>query len=117
MWFFLTLPPDGDPAAVETRLLAELQRVVDEGIDEAELTKARNILLADFWRDMATIDGKAAELGRFEVFHGDYEKLFVLPEALDAVTSDDLVRVAAAAFRTSNMTVGVLRSPETGDEE
>ena len=41
---------------------------------DTELAKARNIALADFWRDMSTIDGKASQLGNFEVFLGDYEK-------------------------------------------
>ena len=47
-----------------------------EGVSEEELAKARNIVLADFWRGLATINGKAAALGNYEVFHGDYEKLF-----------------------------------------
>lgn len=111
-YFYLTLPPGGDPAAVERRVLDELWRVADSGVTEAELTKARNIMLADHWRELATIAGKAEMLGQYEVFHGDYEKLFELPEALDAVTADDLRAVAATVFRTHNMTVGVLRAPE-----
>jgi len=69
-------------------------------------------MLADHWRGLATIAGKAEMLGQYEVFHGDYEKLFDLPEELDAVTADDLRAVAATVFRTRNMTVGVLRAPE-----
>jgi len=111
-YFYLTLPPGGDPAAVERRVLDELWRVADHGVTEAELTKARNIMLADHWRELATIAGKAEMLGQYEVFHGDYEKLFDLPEALDAVTADDLRAVAATVFRARNMTVGVLRTPE-----
>jgi len=111
-YFYLTLPPGGDPAAVERRVLDELWRVADHGVTEAELTKARNIMLADHWRELATIAGKAEMLGQYEVFHGDYEKLFDLPEALAAVTADDLRAVAATVFHTHNMTVGVLRAPE-----
>jgi len=116
-YFYLTLPPDGSPAAVERRVLEELQRAAKEGVSEAELAKARNIMLADHWRDLATIAGKAEMLGRYAVFHGDYEKLFALPEALDAVTTDDLRSIAATVFRTRNMTVGVLRAPEAGVAE
>jgi zinc protease len=111
-YFYLTLPPDGDLAGVERRVLEELQRVAAEGVTDAELTKARNIALAAFWRGLATIDGKAEMLGRYEVFHGDYEKLFGLPEALAAVSADDLRAVAAKVFRPDNMTVGALRTAE-----
>ena len=111
-YFYLTLPPGGDPAVVERRVLAELLRAADDGVTDAELAKARNIMLADYWRGLATIDGKAEILGQYEVFHGNYEKLFNLPAALEAVTTNDLRHVAAKVFRARNMTVGVLRSAE-----
>jgi zinc protease len=59
VYFYLTLPPNADIAAVESRLLDELDRIVNEGISAAELEKARNIMIADYWRGLATIDGKA----------------------------------------------------------
>ena len=113
-YFYLTLPPGADVAAVEARLLEELQRVATDGVTAAELRKARNIVLADFWRGLATINGKAAALGNYEVFTGSYENLFSLPEVVSAITAADLRAVAARVFRRDNMTVGVLRAP--GDD-
>jgi zinc protease len=110
-YFYLTLPPGGDPIELERRMLAELTRVAVEGVTDAELSKARNIVLADFWRDLATIDGKASALGNYDVFHGNYEKLFRLPVEMESVTIEDLRAVAAKVFRINNMTVGVLRAP------
>jgi zinc protease len=111
-YFYLTLPPGGDPAHVEQLVIEELRRVATDGVTEAELAKARNIVLADFWRGLATIDGKAAALGRHEVFLGDFEKLFSVPDDVTAITADNLRDVAAKVFRVNNMTVGVLRAPE-----
>jgi len=111
VYFLLTLPPGGDPAVVEARILEELRRVAKDGVSDAEIAKARNIILADFWRGLATINGKAAAIGEYEVFHGNYEALFNLPDAIEAVTADDLRDVAASVFRANNMTVGVLRAP------
>ena len=97
-------------------VLAALEAVVQEGVTESELDKARNIMLADFWRGMATIDGKASALGDFEVFHGSYERLFDRSDAVDAMTVEDLQAAAADVFRIDNATIGVLRSPpETGE--
>lgn len=107
-YFYLTLPPGGDAALVERRMLEELQRVIDEGVTEAELAKAKNIVMADFWRSLSTINGKASALGRFEVFAGDYELLFSQPEKMAAISVDDL-QAAASIFRADNMTVGVLQ--------
>jgi zinc protease len=111
-WFFLTLHPGGDPAVVEQRLLEELRRVIDEGVTAEELEKARNIALADFWRGLSTISGKAAALGNYEVFHGDYETLFTRPDAIGAVTPDAARSVALKIFSPANMTVGVVRGPD-----
>ncbi|MBT8088350.1 MAG: insulinase family protein, partial [Gammaproteobacteria bacterium] len=77
---------------------------------------AQNIVLADFWRGLATIDGKARALGRFEVFTGSYENLFLQPEEVRAVSVEEIRAVAKDVFQHRNMTVGVLRSPgNTGE--
>ena len=112
VYFYLTLPPGGDLAATEARLLDELRRVADEGVTAAELEKARNLRLASFWRGLQTINGKASALGDFEVFTGDYENLFAVPEQLAQTDTAALQAVARQVFRRSNMTLGVLRSPE-----
>ena len=117
VYFYLTLPPDGDLAVVEQRMFEELQRVAEEGVTEQELSKARNIALAEFWRGLATINGKAQALGSAAVFHGSYERLFDLPQEIEAVSTDDVRRVAAKVLRRNNATVGVLRAPQVGDEE
>ncbi len=111
VYFFLTLPPGGDPAAVEARVMQALAGVAENGISDAELAKARNIVLADFWREIATIDGKARALGEFEVFHGSYERLFDLPADIEDIDNERIRAVAAEVFRPANATIGVLRPP------
>lgn len=111
-YFYLTLPPGGDTEEAERRLLEELVLIADEGVSEQELAKARNILLAEYWRDLATISGKAGALGDFEVFHGDYEWLFNRPADAEAITAESLRQVAAEVFVEDNMTVGVLVAPD-----
>lgn len=113
VYFYLTLPPGGDLAVTEARLLEELQRVADEGVTAAELEKARNLRLASFWRGLQTIRGKASALGNFEVFTGDYENLFAVPEKLAQTDAAALQAAARRVFRRGNMTLGVLRSPES----
>lgn len=114
VYFYLTLPPGADVAAVEARLLDELTRIAVEGVTRAELAKAKNILLADFWRALSTINGKASAIGTFEVFTGSYENLFSLPEEISGASTEQLQAVASEVFRRNNMTVGILRSPDDG---
>jgi zinc protease len=117
VYFYLVLPPGGELAAVEARLFEELRRVAEEGVSDAELAKARNIMLADFWREMATINGKAGALGRAAVFRGAYERLFDLPQEIETVTTEDLRAVAEGVFRHNNATIGTLHAPVVEVEE
>ncbi len=111
VYLYLTLPPGSDVAAVEARVLDELARAAAEGVTGAELSKAQNIQLANYWRQLATINGKASALGNYEVFTGSFENLFAEPDEISAVTREQLKAVAAKVFRRDNMTLGILRSP------
>jgi zinc protease len=118
VWFFLSLPADGDAKRAEDAFTQQIERIIKEGVTKEELTRARSQALADFWRGMATIDGKAQALGTFAVLQGGYEKLFTEPRAYEAVTVQDIQRIATELLRTTNRTVGVLASPAaTGDQE
>ena len=117
VYFYLTLPPGSDIGAVEARVFEELERVAANGVTGKELAKAKNILLADYWRQMETIDGKASALGDYDVFTGSYENLFDAPEQIDAVTREQLKAVAADVFRRNNVTVGTLRAAKADAEE
>jgi len=111
VYFYLTLPPGADITAVEGRLLDVLYEIVNEGVSAAELEKAKNIMIADYWRGLATIDGKASALGHAEVFLGDYQRAFSLPDELAAINAEQVRDAAANVFDRRKMTVGVLRSP------
>jgi zinc protease len=108
-WFRATVSEKADPAKVEALIDEELKKVIESGITDAELQKAKNIFLSDFWRNMQTINGKAYALGNYEVFHGDYRKLFEAPAIYDAVTKEQLQQVAKKVFRPTNRTIGVLK--------
>jgi zinc protease len=111
VYFYATLPPGGDLGLLEQHLFEELARVAEEGVSEAELEKARNIALAEFWGVMSTINGKAASLGEAAVFHGSYEKLFDFARDIEAVSGDSLNAIASSVFRRDNATIGMLYAP------
>jgi zinc protease len=107
---FLTLSADADIARAESVLDEELAKVIEHGVTEAELQKAKNTFAADFWRSLKTIDDKARALGEYEVFHGDYRSLFEAPKAHESVTAEQVQAVAKKTFRDANRTVGILRA-------
>jgi zinc protease len=110
-WLQLTLPEGADVAAAEKALGEALDGVVAAGVTDAELARAKNIYASAFWKQIATINGKAALLGQFEVFEGDYQKLFDSPAVYEKVTRDDVQKAAALVFQKNHRTVGVLQAP------
>ena len=110
-WLQLTLPEGGNATAAERALDDALAQVVAQGVTEAELTRAKNLYAAAFWKQLATINGKANLLGAFEVYEGDWHKLFDSPATYEKVTRDDVKKAAALIFQKNHRTVGVLQSP------
>jgi zinc protease len=103
------------PEKCETAIYEELDLVKKALVSDQELEKARNIRLAEFYRQMRTISGRANTIGTYDVFHGDYRKLFDAVKNYNAVTKEDLQRVAKKYFGANNRTVATLvpENPET----
>jgi zinc protease len=116
LWLYLTLPEGADPTEARRLLDAELKAVVCDGVSAAELSRAKNLAAAGFWKKLATIDGKAQLLGEFEVFHGDWARLFEAPMQFEKVTREDIHSVAREILDSRRRTVGVLM-PEVEEGE
>lgn len=97
-----------DPAKCEAAIYEELDRAKKEPITDEELQKAKNIRLVEFYHQMQTINGRANTIGTYEVYFGDYTKLFDAAKNYDAVTKGDVQRVAEEYFGANNRTVATL---------
>ena len=64
--------------------------------------------MAEFYRQVRTINGRANTIGTYEVFFGNYQKLFDAAKNYNAVTRDDVQRVAKKYFGANNRTVATL---------
>jgi zinc protease len=113
-WVYAVVPPGGEAARTEKLIDEEIVRIARDGPSPEELAKARNQALASFWRGLETISGKAQALGTYEVFHGDYRKLFEAPAVYESITAEDVRKAAAEVLRAENRTVGTLE-PKPAD--
>jgi len=104
----VTVAPDKTLAAAEAAVLDELQKLGASGPTEQELRKAKNSALVGYWRRFETINAKASALGRFQVYRGDYAKLFTAPERYEQVTRAEIQELARKTFDEQNRTVGEL---------
>jgi zinc protease len=97
-----------DPSNTEKALGEELARLQTTDVAPDELRKAKNQMLAAHYRELKSIAGRANLLGTYEVFRGDYQKLFTVPEEIDRVTAADIRRVAGTYLTPRNLTVATL---------
>ncbi|WP_367771005.1 pitrilysin family protein [Flavobacterium sp. WC2421] len=95
---------------LENAIYTEIEKIKKDGISERELQKIKNQKLMEFYGQVETINGKSNNIGTYEVFFGDYKKMFDAPKNYNKVTVADVQHVAKKYFTKSNRTVGVLKT-------
>lgn len=108
--FYLVTNKGVNEVDLEKAMYEEIEKIKKEGINEKELQKVKNQKLIQFYMQVETINGKSNNIGTYEVFFGDYKKMFDAPAEYNKVTADDIKRVANKYFLKSNRTVGILKS-------
>jgi zinc protease len=118
LFIFSLSPRSGvEPQKAEAALFDELSKVASQGVTGEEVRKAKNIALVEFYDDLRTIAGKANLLGRYQVYFGDYRKLWTAVEDVEKVTAEDVQRVAKHYFGENNRTVATLIPDNEGGAE
>jgi zinc protease len=101
-------------------VLATLNGVVDDvatgsvGITQAEVQRAKTSLLASIAQSFNSSAGIALQLSEWAAM-GDWRLFFLHRDRVEAVTVDDVSRVAAAYLKPSNRTVGLFYPTTTPD--
>jgi zinc protease len=95
---------------LENAMYEEIEKIKKDGINEQELQKVKNQKVMEFYGQVETINGKSNNIGTYEVFFGDYRKMFDAPALYNKVSAEDIKRVANKYFSKTNRTVGILKS-------
>lgn len=95
---------------LEKAIYEELEKIKTGGISDQELQKVKNQKLMEFYGQVETINGKSNNIGTYEVFFGDYRKMFDAPVDYNKVTAADIQKMVTKYFTKSNRTVGILKA-------
>ncbi|MBI5047821.1 MAG: insulinase family protein, partial [Deltaproteobacteria bacterium] len=89
-------------------VMKELYKIRYEGVSPAELDKAKLNLESEFVYERETMEGRARQLGYFEVTAGDiaYEKKYL--GGISKVTSENIGRMVRQYLKEDNMTIAVI---------
>lgn len=115
-YIYAVAAKDVSAEQLEKAIIAQVNQVMKNGVTEQELQKVKNTKLVNFYREMATINGKANTIGSYQMYFGDYKKLFNAPEEYSKVTLADIQAAAKKYLRKANRTVGVLSSTEDSND-
>jgi zinc protease len=110
-----SLAPKELPRAAEA-LAAELFRLVEEPVTQAELDKARAIIESDTVYQKETVEGQARKLGFFETVAGGIEREAEYLRAVRHATPES-IRAALGRYLTrENLTLAVLAPPSVAKD-
>lgn len=108
VFFGLFSPRDGVEAAeVEREFTAVLDALADGSapVSEAELGRAKALLTSDWLRAVSELGGRADLLGQYATIDGDPKIVREYLGRLEAVTAEDVQRVAAQILPDDNRVV------------
>lgn len=94
-----------DPNSVENIILQEIEKLKREPVEEPELSKAKNIISANFLFDTETAEDLAWKVGYAHIV-ASYKYLDTYLDRISSITESDIQRVSRKFFTTENMTVG-----------
>jgi predicted Zn-dependent peptidase len=86
----------------------ELERIQRQPVSPEELEQVKTQARASLLRSLASNSGMASLLAEYQAKTGDWRTLFKELEAMQAVTAQDIQRVAQTMFQPSQRTVGKL---------
>jgi len=97
--------PDREPAAVEAAIYEEIARIIEQPIADWELQKARNATRMGFLQGIRSAQARATLLGTYTVKFRDPGLINTRLEKINAVSREDVQRVARKYLVPTGRTV------------
>ena len=110
MLLYALTAPGHTVEEVAAALDQEIQRLKTEPVSAQELDRVKTQSRAGLLRALASNQGMASLLPEYEAKTGTWRNLFEDLKAIEAVTAEDVQRVAQETFQPKNLTVGKLLS-------
>jgi predicted Zn-dependent peptidase len=118
LYAFYAVPAQGqNAAAMAAAMHKEIERLKTEGATPEELQTVKTRSKAALLRSLANNQGLAINLATNQLKYGDWRELFRRIDRIDAVSNDDIKRVAREIFVENNRTAGILESTAAGQQE
>lgn len=104
--FMAEVAAGNTPETVLDTMLDTLDVLVEQGVKDEEVDRARQRLLKEREQDASNSARIAVQLSEWAA-QGDWRLYFIYRDRLEQVTAKDVNRVAAAYLQASNRTIGI----------
>jgi predicted Zn-dependent peptidase len=108
--------PTPSAKAVVGAMNEEIEKIAKNGVPADELARTKTKMVSDLYSNLELPLNRATSLCLAQMFTGNAASINELPAKIEAVTSQDLARVATTYLTTANRTV-VDRKPATKAED
>jgi len=115
MIFFGMPTPGHTNEEVQTAIREELDKLKNELVTDEELARVKTRVKANLIRGLQSNTGIGRRLATFQVLFGDWRELFRQVDRIEALTREDLQRVARETFKDTNRTVAMLYTEDGGE--
>ncbi|GAA0258962.1 M16 family metallopeptidase [Rhodanobacter caeni] len=106
---FALYKPNATPDQVLAALDEEIGKVAKDGVDDATLARVKTKMLSDWYGQLEFFMDRADTLAKLQTLWGDANVANRMPGWIEAVTSDDIRRVARTYLTDANRSVIVRR--------
>ena len=106
---FALYKPNATPEQVLGAIDEEIGKIASDGVDDATLARVKTKMLSDWYGGLESFLSRADTLAKLQTLWGDANVANRMPGWIEAVSSDDIKRVARAYLTDANRSVIVRR--------
>jgi predicted Zn-dependent peptidase len=106
---FALYKPNATPEQVLASLDEEIAKIATDGVDDITLRRIKTKMLSDWYGDLESFLSRADTMAKMQTLWGDAHVVNQVPGWIEAVTADDLKRVARTYLTDANRSVIVRR--------
>ncbi len=111
LYLFYAVPTQGFTGPdLEEAIYAIVDEVKENGVTEEELQRAKTQARAGLIRSLGSNSAVAGQLAYYQSVTGNWRNLFHRLDAIEAVTNEDLIRIARDTFAKNNRTVAMIQT-------
>ncbi len=102
--------PGSDVADIEADIWAELEKIKSEPLPAEEVEKIKSRARANFIFGLDSNMGMAMQLAIYQTVGGNWHEMFANIDRINAITAEDIQRVANEYFGKQNRTVAIMET-------